>query len=83
MRVGNQTIAQAMNLLATVTTHTKHHFWADSVHFSQVRWNGVMGHRQVTDAYLAQLAREHRGKLATFDKGLVALHADVCVALSP
>jgi toxin-antitoxin system PIN domain toxin len=83
MHVGNQTVQQAINLLSTVTSHTKHHFWVDSVQFSQVRWNGVMGHRQVTDAYLAGLARKHRGKLATFDKGLVALHADVGVALKP
>ena len=40
-----------------------------------------MGHRQVTDAYLAALARHHRGKLASFDRGLVALHTDVAVAL--
>jgi uncharacterized protein len=42
----------------------------------------VLGHRQVTDAYLAALARHHHGKLATFDKGLAALHSDVAVALT-
>ena len=40
-----------------------------------------MGHRQVTDAYLAALARHHGGKLASFDKRLVALHPDVGVGL--
>ena len=40
-----------------------------------------MGHRQVTDAYLAALARHHGGKLVSFDKGLVALHQDVGVAV--
>lgn len=83
MRVGNQTVEQAIHLLVTVTSHPKHQFWADSEHFNQIRWNGVIGHRQVTDAYLAGLARKHHGKLATFDKGLVALHADVGVALNP
>ena len=29
------------------------------------------------DAYLAALARSHGGRLATFDKGMAALHADV------
>jgi len=38
---------------------------------------GVIGHRRVTDAYLAQLARHNGGKLATFDEGLAALHRDV------
>lgn len=34
-----------------------------------------------TDAYLAALARHHKGKLVSFDRGLVALHADVAVGL--
>jgi uncharacterized protein len=42
-----------------------------------VRLDGVIGHRQVTDAYLAELARRREARLATFDKGLAALHADV------
>lgn len=37
---------------------------------------GVIGHRQVTDAYLVALARGHRSRLATFDRGLAALHGD-------
>jgi hypothetical protein len=40
-----------------------------------------MGHRQVTDAYLAALARHHGGRPVTFDKGLVALHPDVGLAI--
>jgi predicted nucleic acid-binding protein len=36
----------------------------------------VIGHRQVTDAYLVALARHHDGRLATFDRGLAALHDD-------
>jgi predicted nucleic acid-binding protein len=39
--------------------------------------DGVIGHRQVTDAYLAQLARANHGRLATFDRGLAALHTDI------
>jgi uncharacterized protein len=38
---------------------------------------GVLGHRQVTDGYLAALARAKKGRLATFDSGLATLHADV------
>ena len=34
---------------------------------------GVIGHRQVTDAYLVALARHHHGRLATLDKGLATL----------
>lgn len=41
----------------------------------------MLGQAQVTDAYLAALARQHGGKLATFDRGLAALHSDVAVLI--
>jgi len=37
----------------------------------------VQGHKQVTDAYLAALARAHGGRLATLDATLAAMHPDV------
>ena len=82
MRVGGHDLEQAVALLGAVTRHPRHHFWPDDLPCAQVQWHGVMGHRQVTDAYLASLARHHRGRLATFDRGLVALHADVGVAVA-
>jgi uncharacterized protein len=81
MRLGDHGVEQALALLAAVTTHAKHRFWPDVLPYDQVRWHGVMGHRQVTDAYLAGLARHHGGKLVSIDKGLVALHPDVGVAV--
>jgi hypothetical protein len=81
MRLGGHGIEQALALLHVVTAHARHHFWPDLLAYDQVKWRGVMGHRQVTDAYLASLARHHGGKLVSFDKGLVALHADVGVAV--
>jgi uncharacterized protein len=38
---------------------------------------GIVGHRQVTDAYLAHLARSHSARLVTFDQALAKLHRDV------
>ena len=81
MRLGGQGIKQAVGLLAAVTAHQRHQFWPDTLPYDQVRWRGVIAHRQVTDAYLVNLARHHAGLLVTFDKGLVALHADVGVAV--
>jgi toxin-antitoxin system PIN domain toxin len=81
MRLGGHGVEQALALLAAVTAHARHHFWPDLLPYDRVRWHGVMGHRQVTDAYLAALARHHAGRLASFDKGLVALHPDVGVAV--
>jgi len=82
MHVSGLDAGQATTVLAALTSHARHHFWPDSLPYEQVRWHGVIGHRQVTDAYLAALARHHRGQLASFDRGLVALHGDVAVAVA-
>ena len=67
----------ARDTLARITNHRRHIFWPDDISYNDVRMTGVMGHRQVTDAYLAQLARHHGARLATFDEGLAVLHSDV------
>jgi len=68
---------QARAILDTITSLPRHQFWPDSIPYADVRMQGLTGHRQVTDAYLAQLARANGGRLATLDEGLAALHADV------
>jgi predicted nucleic acid-binding protein len=60
----------------------RHEFWPDSVSYTAVPLGGVLGHRQVTDAYLAHLARTYDGRLATFDRGLAKLHTDVADLLA-
>ena len=60
-----------------LAAHPSHEFWPDDIGYLDTNLSGVLGHRQVTDAYLAGLARHHRGRLATFDSGLAALHNDV------
>jgi len=72
-----QSPATAMAALAGIVGHGQHEFWPDSIAFTEVTMTGIVGHRQVTDAYLAQLARVNRGRLATFDRGLAQVHTDV------
>lgn len=67
----------ALAILRGFVTNPAHRFWPDDLGYEAIRWDGVIGHRQVTDAYLAALARKHRGRLATLDRGLAALHHDV------
>jgi uncharacterized protein len=67
----------ALHALHSLVRTERHEFWPDDVEFLQVRVDGVVGHRLVTDAYLAELARRHDGRLATLDRGLADLHADV------
>lgn len=73
------TADQAAALLGGVTRHKAHVFWPDDLDYGDVPMAAVIGHRQVTDAYLAELARHHGGQLATFDDGLAALHPDVAL----
>lgn len=72
-----QPMDQSLRLLSNTVADPRLEFWADDLSYVDVAMTGVVGHRQVTDAYLASLARHHGGRLATFDKGLAALHADV------
>lgn len=72
-----QRSCDAQAVVAALGSSSRHEFWPDSLSFADVAMDGVVGHRQVTDAYLAELARSNHSKLATFDKGLAALHSDV------
>lgn len=67
----------AAEVLQAVTQDERHRFWPDDVHYSDVRLDGVMGHRQLTDCYLAELARHNGERLATFDRALALAHDDV------
>ncbi|RZS32272.1 hypothetical protein EV193_113116 [Herbihabitans rhizosphaerae] len=67
----------ARAVLDAVKGSERHEFWQDSISYSDVVLRGVISHRQVTDAYLAQLTRERGGRLVTFDQGLAKVHTDV------
>lgn len=73
--------AQTTAVLAAVTGHDAHRFWPDEISYHDVDLARVVGHRQVTDAYLAQLARIRSGRLATLDRGLAGLHPDVAALI--
>jgi uncharacterized protein len=75
-------VDEALSFLSKITAHAMHRFWPDSLPYSAVSWKGVLGQRQITDAYLAALARHNGGRLATFDQGLAALHVDVADLLA-
>ena len=67
----------AQEILTATTADPRHEFWPDDVPYTAVPAQGIIGHRQVTDAYLAQLARAHGSRLATFDQAMAKLHHDV------
>ena len=75
MRVATPT--HAIDLIELLVSHPRHQFWADETQFSRHLMRGVVGHRQVTDAYLAEVAASRGNKLATFDRGLQLLRPQV------
>jgi toxin-antitoxin system PIN domain toxin len=81
LRAG-QSAAAARDVIRGIENAPRHEFWSARVSFADVELSGVIGHRQVTDAYLAQLARSYDGQLATLDGGLAHLHSDVAVLIS-
>jgi uncharacterized protein len=57
--------------------YADHIFWDDGFSYTEVLFANISGSKQVTDAWLAELARRHNAKLATLDVALAALHSDV------
>ena len=56
--------------LALACGDVDHAFWSCDVSLrdaSILNWSRIMGHNQITDAYLLALAVHHDGALATFD----------------
>jgi uncharacterized protein len=67
---------EALSVLREMRNHEKHSFWPDSISLVGQRHipaGLLVGHRQVTDAYLVGLARKNGGKLATIDRGILDL----------
>lgn len=66
----------AFDSLGQSTSHPAHRFWTldsglDAI-APEIRGR-IMGHQQLTDALLLNLAIAHGGQLATFDKRIAAL----------
>ncbi len=63
--------AQVAQRLAMACAAPEHAFWAADVSLLSadlIDWPQLLGHRQVTDAYLLALAVRNNGRLATFDQ---------------
>ncbi|HRB04338.1 MAG TPA: PIN domain-containing protein [Ilumatobacteraceae bacterium] len=69
--------SSALQLLTLTTADPRHTFWPDDQPYDAAMLRGVIGHRQVTDAYLAGLARHRQSRIATFDAGFAAGYGDI------
>ncbi len=66
----------ALALLQQAVDSERHEFWRDSLPASAATAHvaaRIQGHRQITDAYLLSVARQHNGMVATFDSGMLSL----------
>jgi toxin-antitoxin system PIN domain toxin len=66
----------ALGLLDQLLAHPGHHFWPDAQGIADsavLRSPLIVGHRQITDAYLLGLAMHQGSALVTLDRGLASI----------
>ena len=69
---------EVVELLARNTAHPQHSYLAIDFDMRAVQatcTGGLLGHRQITDAWLLTTAVRHQVKLVTFDSGIASLLA--------
>ena len=80
-QASNRSAAAAWRALAEIEAHPRHVYWDDDLPYRDGPPAVLQGPRQITDAWLAQLARRRGARVATLDGPLAALHADVATLL--
>jgi len=71
---GGLVAAQVAGRLAEAANGSDHEFWPADINMlgeGVFDWARVLGHRQITDAYLLSLAVHHGGRFVTFDRRIV------------
>jgi uncharacterized protein len=66
-------VAELIDLLGGSFRAPTHQFWPDDISLftgSTLRKGTVLGHRQLTDAYLLALAVAHGGRFVSFDRAI-------------
>jgi len=76
MHAADKSIEAAWRTLETYHAHPKHTFWPENFSYTKISPTRLTGRRQITDAWLAELAKRKGGKLATLDEPLSALWPD-------
>ena len=74
--------AAAWQVLRRITADALHVFWEDGFSYLEINPKLLHGPKQVTDAWLAELARRRRGKVATLDVAFARLYPKT-VELAP
>ena len=72
-------VAQVAERLEEACNHPSHVFWPEQISLltkGLIRWERMLGPRQITDSYLLALAVTHGGRFVSFDQR-------ICVDLVP
>jgi toxin-antitoxin system PIN domain toxin len=67
----------AWQVLRQLTQMKAHEFWDAGFSYLELDPRRLQGRGQVTDGWLAELARRKQSRLITFDQGLATAHPDV------
>ena len=69
------TVRAALGLLEEMVSLPEHEFWPDDLTLKEAipKDFPIVSHEQVTDAYLLALAACRGGRVATLDRGMLAL----------
>jgi len=68
---GARQVGEVAARLREAAAGPAHAFWPDDADLlapETLRWDRILGHRQVTDAYLLALAVRHGGRFVSFDR---------------
>lgn len=82
MRYATDTSAEAAwATLEAIHVHPRHVLWETNFSYTQISCERLTKQAQLTDAWLAELARRHDGRVATMDAEFSILHHDVVTLL--
>ena len=73
----------ARQSLQALTELEGYQFWPANLSHRDVPLDRLQGHKQITDAYLVALATSYDGRLATFDRALVAVPPEAVLVPTP
>ena len=75
----DRSAAAAWATLNSIHAHPKHEFWKDNPSYLEVAYERLTKPTQLTDAWLATLAKRNGGKVATLDEEFAILHGEVAM----
>ena len=75
-------VHDGLELVRVISANPRHSFLHDDLPYPDISLKGLQGSDQVTDAYLAALARHHRVGLATLDRAQAALNSDISLLIA-